>query len=215
MPDGPRTGSPRRSLRVSTALRSLVAATLVAAALFAALAQPAAAATPCWKKLLTDWYDGRIDQTYQIHCYTDALKHLPADVQTYSSAHDDILRALQSAKEKLRKSGHTATPTTPVPGGSGGSTTTTATTTTTTPPTGTGSGGTGGDITTPRPPTGGGSSGHKSGKGLQGVADRLNPSSPSSLPVPLLVLGGLALLLVAAGAAGLIAKRLQARRPRP
>jgi hypothetical protein len=218
MPGRPRTDSPRRSPPVSTALRSLLVATLVAAALFAALARPAAAATPCWKKLLTDWYDGRIDQTYQIHCYTDALKHLPADVQTYSSAHDDILRALQSAKEKLQKGGHTATPTTPVPGGSGGSggsTTTATTTTTAAPPTGSGSGGTGGGTTTPRPPTGGGSSsGHKPGKGLQGVADRLNPSSPSSLPVPLLVLGGLALLLVAAGAAGLVAKRLQARRPR-
>jgi hypothetical protein len=31
--------------------------------------------------------------------------------------------------------------------------------------------------------------------------------------VPLLVLGGLALLLVGAGAAGLVVKRLQARRP--
>ena len=56
---------------------------------------PAQAATPCWKLLLNDWYDGRIDQTYSVHCYKDALKHLPADVQTYSSAHDDILRALR------------------------------------------------------------------------------------------------------------------------
>jgi hypothetical protein len=33
--------------------------------------------------------------------------------------------------------------------------------------------------------------------------------------VPLLILGGLALLLVAAGAAGLVAKRIQARRQNP
>ncbi len=63
------------------------------------------AATPCWKLLLNDWYDGRIDQTYPVHCYKDALKHLPSDVQTYSSAHDDILRALQSAITK-QKSEH-------------------------------------------------------------------------------------------------------------
>ncbi|HEX7525649.1 MAG TPA: hypothetical protein VF327_05040, partial [Gaiellaceae bacterium] len=75
-------------------LKLLVRATIVAAALFAAVvhASPAAAATPCWKSLLNDWYDGRIDNTYAVHCYQDALHHLPADVQTYSSAHDDILR---------------------------------------------------------------------------------------------------------------------------
>src|SRR5471030_1500135 len=76
---------------------------LIAGALLCAAAQPAAAATPCWKALLNDWYDGRIDNTYAIHCYTDALKHLPPDVATYSSAHDDIERALQSAIAKLGK----------------------------------------------------------------------------------------------------------------
>ena len=50
-------------------------------------------------------------------------------------------------------------------------------------------------------------------KGLSKVADKLNPGSASSLPVPLLVLGGLALLLVAAGGAGLAYKRFQTRRP--
>ncbi|HEX4680508.1 MAG TPA: hypothetical protein VH210_15015, partial [Gaiellaceae bacterium] len=65
-------------------------------------------------------------------------------------------------------------------------------------------GGSGGGTTTDTTPTG-----RKQGTGL---ADKLNPSSPSSLPVPLLILGGLALLLVAAGAAGLVAKRIQARR---
>ena len=33
------------------------------------------------------------------------------------------------------------------------------------------------------------------------------------MPVPLLVLGGLAILLVAAGAVGLVVKRTQGRRP--
>ena len=60
-------------------------------------AGPAAAKgkTPCWKTLINDWYDGRIDGTYPIHCYRDALKHLPTDVETYSSARDDIKQALQ------------------------------------------------------------------------------------------------------------------------
>ncbi len=182
------------------AARTLTIAVLLSLALLAAFARPAAAATPCWKALLTDWYDGRIDQTYEIHCYSDALKHLPPDVQTYSSAHDDILRALQSAKAKLRKAGQQVTPTTPVaPSGTTKTTKTTKTTSTPTTTTTAGPGGTGGN----------GGSGRKPNKGLAGAVDS---SSPSSLPVPLLVLGGLALLLVAAGAVGLAAKRLQKRR---
>jgi hypothetical protein len=184
--------------------KTLACTLLVAAALVAAVARPAAAtaSTPCWKTLLTDWYDGRIDNTYPLHCYQDALKHLPADVRTYSSAHDDILRALQSAKAKLRQQGHTATPTTPI----------VPPTTTTTPakpgsrkhhrtqttP-----------VTTPTTPT----PGRNEGKGLNHLANTLNPSSPSSLPLPLLVLGGLAILLVAAGAAGMVVKRAQGRKP--
>jgi hypothetical protein len=194
--------------------RLLTISALLLLALSAAVARPAAAATPCWKALLTDWYDGRIDNTYQLHCYTDALKHLPPDVRTYSSAHDDILRALQSARAKLRKAGRKVTPVTLLPpanspSASGGSTTTT----TTAAGGGSGGGDGGGTTTTPTTtPTDSGATGHQDGKGLQGLANKLNPSSPSSLPVPLLVLGGLALLLVAAGAIGVVAKRVQARR---
>ncbi|MGH3001051.1 MAG: hypothetical protein ACRDM1_00010 [Gaiellaceae bacterium] len=195
---------------MSSLLKVAAAACIVATTfLTAAVAPPAArAATPCWKLLLNDWYDGRIDQTYPIHCYRDALKHLPADVQTYSSAHDDILRALQTAISRERKQGKKVGQGTLVPpqkgGGSGGA-----------------GGGTGGGGTATGSATGGsgggaatdtnGTPGRKEGGGL---ADKLNPSSPSSLPVPLLVLGALALLLVAAGAAGLVAKRIQSRRPR-
>jgi hypothetical protein len=183
------------------------AAALVAVALVAFLAAvarpaPAAAATPCWKALLNDWYDGRIDATYPVHCYNDALKHLPADVQTYSSARDDILRALVSAKARLARKGQSAGPNTPIvpvsPGGSsGGSSSTNPTDTTTSTET---------TPTTTSP-------GRSSGKGLTGLADKLNPSSADSLPLPLLVLGGLAILLVAAGGAGLLAKRYQGRKP--
>src|SRR5207302_521654 len=49
--------------------------------------------------------------------------------------------------------------------------------------------------------------GRKRQKGLTGLADKLNPGSASSLPVPLLVLGGLGLALVAAGGRGLPAQR--------
>ena len=182
-------------------LKLFARAALVAAALFAAVvhASPAAAATPCWKLLLNDWYDGRIDHTYAVHCYQDALHHLPADVQTYSSAHDDILRALQSAIAKQKQAGKTVQPNSPVAP---------QTSTTTTTETGTG---TNGSTTTTIAVV----PGRKPDKGLGGVAEQLNPSSSTSLPLPLLVLGGLALLLVAAGAVGLATKRIQARKQAP
>src|SRR5256885_15608153 len=101
---------PRRL--VQPLLKAAVVAAIAAFALAGAglRAPTAEAATPCWKALLNDWYDGRIDQTYARHCYDDALKHLPADVQTYSSAKDDILRALQSAIAKQKRAGHQARP---------------------------------------------------------------------------------------------------------
>jgi hypothetical protein len=65
-------------------------------------AAPAAAKTPCWKALLRDWYDGRIDNTYQVHCYRDAIKNLPEDVSVYGSARDDIRRALLAAMAGMK-----------------------------------------------------------------------------------------------------------------
>jgi hypothetical protein len=57
----------------------------------------------CAKTLLRDWADGRIDGSYPVACYRVALKSLPADLQVYSSAPEDISQALsqrivQSAK---------------------------------------------------------------------------------------------------------------------
>jgi hypothetical protein len=153
-------------------------------------AQAAAAATPCWKTLLNDWYDGRIDGTYPIHCYRDALKHLPSDVKTYSSAADDIERALQSARAAARKEGKQIGPNTLVRPARGASR---------------GFGLSGNDVTTAI-------AGRKSPGGVAGLADKLDPGSASSLPLPLLVLGGLAVLLVAAGGAGLAVQRYRARR---
>src|SRR5437764_13995998 len=93
------TAVTRQSPPVKSSPKLPVCVALAACALLGSLvrAAPASAATPCWKALLNDWYDGRIDGTYPRHCYQDALKHLPPDVETYSSARDDIERALQSA----------------------------------------------------------------------------------------------------------------------
>jgi hypothetical protein len=177
---------------------------LIAGALLCATVRPAAAATPCWKTLLNDWYDGRIDNTYALHCYTDALKHLPPDVATYSSAHDDIERALQSAIAKLGKA--KVNPNTKIAPPPASKTTTTLISV-------------GQGKNKPKPgdngtgSTGVTSTGRQKQGGLSGVANKLDPGSADSLPVPLLVLGGLALILVAAGGGGLVVKYVRARRP--
>jgi hypothetical protein len=199
---------------VTSIIKALTVATVAAAVLLIGQAAPVHAATPCWKKLLNDWYDGRIDNVYPIHCYEDTLKHLPEDISVYSSAREDIKRALQNARAQLEKDKKPAGPNTPVPAQTTAAVTTTAAPATTTEPATTTT-----PATTSAPPggtdAGGGSSspGRKPPPGLPGVAQQLNPSSPSSVPIPLLVLGGLALLLVAAGGVGLVVKRSQGRGP--
>jgi hypothetical protein len=61
-----------------------------------AFAGTAGAAQTCGSRLLADWRDGRIDQTYPVSCYRQALAQLPEDVQVYSTAQSDITRALQA-----------------------------------------------------------------------------------------------------------------------
>lgn len=181
-------------------------ATLVSVALVAAT--PAAAATPCGKRVIDDWYDnGRVDGSYPLHCYDDAIDALPRDVRDYSSAKDDIERALQN-----RLNGREAPPAQTDPSPSDPAPTT--------PPT-PGPGGTGTDEDgnenedeepgIPVDPT---KSGDDGGGSEAGAGD-VDTASSDSVPVPLLVLAGLALLLVAAGSIGYLTRRLQARRLPP
>jgi hypothetical protein len=60
-------------------------------------------ASTCASRLLMDWRDGRIDATYPVACYRDALATMPEDVRVYSSAEDDITRALQARLGKHAK----------------------------------------------------------------------------------------------------------------
>jgi len=60
-----------------------------------ASATPATASAPCWKQIVRDWSDGRIDGTYSVSCYRLALARMPEDLRVYSSAPDDIESALQ------------------------------------------------------------------------------------------------------------------------
>ena len=72
---------------------------LAAFATLLVIAAPAGAASSCGRAVIDDWYDdGRVDGTYALHCYDDAIEILPRDVRDYSSAKDDIQRALQAAR---------------------------------------------------------------------------------------------------------------------
>jgi hypothetical protein len=164
---------------VTRTLKTLLTICALAAVVGLAVAGPAAASTPCWKTLINDWYDGRIDGTYAIPCYQKAINHLPSDVESYSSAADDIRRALQ---ERISGKKHTGA-------GGGGAGSTGAS----------GSGGPTGGRTTPK-------------GALPGALSAGSPHHADSVPIPLLVLAGIAVLLLAAGSAGLIARRVQSRR---
>ena len=64
-------------------------------------------------------------------------------------------------------------------------------------------------------PSGGSSAGRHSQGLLGDVAKAIGPGNAQSIPLPLLVLGGLALLLLLTAAATWLARRLQARRVTP
>ncbi len=79
---------------------TVLIAVLSAVALFG----PAAtrAATPCGDAVLRDWKDGRVDDDYAPRCYEDALDSLPEDVRAYTTASDDISRAMHARLRELR-----------------------------------------------------------------------------------------------------------------
>lgn len=164
------------------------------AALALLLSSGAAAAAPCWKTLINDWYDGRIDSTYPLDCYREALDHLPTDVGTYSTARDDINRALQAAIVARRQGGGpgTSTPKTlgPDPGKSGGPTGTS----------GPGKSGTGKNAT------------GKGGSGPLNTAIGSGAKDATSLPLPLIILAAIGAALLAAGGLGFVFRRTQSRR---
>ncbi len=168
---------------------------LAAAAFVAALATSApATAANCGKQVVNDWYDnGRVDRIYPLSCYRQAIRILPTDVIDYSNAKEEIGRALAFAKQGKADPGSkpTGTGTTP--------TTPTVTTDPVTTPTET-------VETTPETETT-----ETDTAPLTEAGGSFDTSGPSSVPVPLIVLGGLAVLLLAAGAAGYLARRASGR----
>jgi hypothetical protein len=171
-------------------LKPLLSIATLAAALALGTAAPAAASgTPCWKVVVSDWYaDGRIDNTYPLHCYQDALHHLPPDVKAYADASDEIQRAMQAAIRDRRAglAANEGSSTHPKRGEPG--------------------------VAFSDP--GGGNGGPPKGF-LSRWIDWLGPKNAGSVPLPLLVLAAIALLLLAAAAASFVARRVQARRVVP
>lgn len=187
-----------------TRLLTRLLAALALAAAAAVGAGSSAAAAPCWKTLINDWYDGRIDRVYPVKCYRDALKHLPEDVQAYSSAREDITRAL-AARIQGKGNGPQA-PRGGAPGKKGG----------TGAPLPSGFMGIGGPGAGLGPSASGtvGLPGRDGGGGgpVADAFERIGPKDADSIPIPLIVLASIALLLVLAGMAGFVARRIQARR---
>jgi len=133
----------------------------------------ATAAQPCWRTVIQDWYDGKIDGNYSASCYREALKNAPDDLKMYSDLPEDLDRALQtktrslSGVESAAKTVESKTA----------------------------------------------ANGRNKPKGPVGrVLEELGPSRADSVPIPLLVLASLALLLIAAGAGGMLTRRLAAKR---
>jgi hypothetical protein len=88
----------------SPGLRSVVpgAAAVVAACLIlgaVALQQAQAGSdAACAALVLDDWLeDGAVGQSYRPGCYREAIRSLPEDLRAYSSAPEDIERAMRGA----------------------------------------------------------------------------------------------------------------------
>jgi hypothetical protein len=168
---------------------------LLAIALIGALAltAPAAAtaAKPCWIQIFDDWQEDEvIDGHYSQKCYRQAEANIPQDLRDYSVLPDEITRARQrdlraSAREEANEETRTLANSGPV------------------------------DARNDNDNDGSGGGPAADGGGPIGdLLEAAGPSSADSAPIPLLVLAGLALLLVAAGAAGLLSRKLSARRTR-
>jgi hypothetical protein len=152
----------------------------------------------CADLVIADWYDdGRISKIYPLACYRQAIAKLPPDVLDYSNAKEEIGRALAFASQGKPDPGGQD----PTPPASTGTTSTPATTastkTATTKTTKTATTKTSTGRTEP------------TSTETQAVGDTsTDTSGPSSVPIPLLVLGGLAVLLLAAGSAGYLRRRI-------
>jgi hypothetical protein len=165
----------------------LMAVTAAATVAVMCAAPTAEAAKPCWERVIDDWVDnGRIDDVYSAGCITEARKHVPEDLRTYT----DIIDKLDAYRQLAGRSVQQRPPTSP--GGTEPGTTTTKPGTKEPEP----------NVDVERDE---GPIPYVLGKGT---------TDASSIPLPLMVLAGLALALMAAGGVGVARRKLAARKIR-
>jgi hypothetical protein len=160
----------------------------------------ARAAAPCRDKIYSDWYaDGKIASTYSHACYVDALHHVPTATEEYSSLRDDITAAMRAAalhaegKVVPKEVGHGFAPHNVLVSGTPAATQSTP-------------------HNTAPPPASSSKDPGTSEPSANGSPAEVAAATSSGAPVPVLVLGGLALMLVAAGAIGAGVKHARSRR---
>lgn len=101
----------------------LAALAALAFALAAARPADAAPAPACWQQVLRDWSAGAIARSHPVGCLREALRRMPEDMRLYSTAGDDISRALASRVLSPRTTASVRPSTAslvPTQGGSGG-----------------------------------------------------------------------------------------------
>ena len=160
---------------------------VLAAACVAALPATADASSPCRNTIYNDWYkDGQIASTYPLGCYRDALAHVRQGDAVYTSLEDDIRSALQAAiarrhgKQVAAQVGHKFTSSPTLVDQKANAKSSSKSIASTDP----GQGDTHGDTVA--------------------VSDT---GSSTGVPLPLILLGALALLLIAAGGVGVVLRR--------
>jgi hypothetical protein len=97
----------------STTRAKAFAATVAIASLLAVVTAGCAGSEEmtCADSILVDWNNGRLGGTYAPECYRDALRALPEDARLYTTAPEEIKRALRvslAARALRRESGKKA-----------------------------------------------------------------------------------------------------------
>ncbi len=154
-------------------LTAVSAAAVVLGVLALAVSAPSASARgPCWKQIQDDWVDdGIIQGVYPLHCYGEAIKHVPNDLQQYTGIIDDITAARQRASRARVLFG-----------------------------------------SNPPPPQAEANPNDPDASVYNSAIDKLGPTNSDSVPLPLLILAGLALVMVATGGAGLLSRHFKSRK---
>lgn len=161
---------------------------LACGAAILAAASPASAATPCWKQVVDDWsQDGNIDGTYSARCIDEALAKVPEDIRAYSDFEEQARAARLAAGRTLQSTGGSGSDDSATDATSSGEDTQ--------------------QIQQREPETG-----PKDETPIQSVLGT-HGNNADSIPLPLLILLGLAAALITAGGVGFGARKLRARRP--